>query len=551
MKLSSLFIQGNQSYVEGSSKELSASSLEQNLKNGMEEISGKAPGQFITGEIIEKNGRDVLIEIGKNQLLRARLDGNMILDNGRQMTFSIKSTGGSKVVLSPLFANTGNDPNIAKALHMAGLPETETTVKMVQTMMREGMSIDKNSLSLMMRAVYLNPDADVETLVQLTKLNLPITEDNIFQLEAYKGYRHQLTEGLLTIADSLSETLSEMTTQGSLEEGIALYREVLSLWEGEDMLPGAKEGSNEESIAETKEQMLSEGEQAVEGKEAELQTREQTQAVSVLSREEAAAFAGQLKNAGFPEEMIKAFSEGKLSVKEVLLQVNEQLLSKEWQGRERAAASELLSGKELNKLLKSEMTKQWMLTPEEVGEENKVENLYERLNRQMNRISQTLEQAARENTPLARAAANVSGNIDFMNQLNQMFTYVQLPLKLQGKEANGELYVYTNKKNLAKEDGEVSALLHLDMEHLGSVDVHVSMKDNKVATKFYLKDDSTLDFIEAHIGLLNERLNKRGYSVNASFIKKGEEETQSVMEEILKQDKKISLLAGYSFDVRA
>lgn len=536
MKLSSLFVQGNQSYIEGSGKELSVSVLEQNLKNGMEEISKKAPGQSVTGEIIEKNGNDILIEIGKNQLLRARLDGNMILENGQQMTFAIKNTGGSKVVLSPLFANTGNNPNITKALQMAGIPENETSVKMVQIMMREGMSIDKNSLSLMMRAVNLNPDADVETLVQLTKLNLPITEDNIFQLEAYKNYHHQLTEGLLTITDSLAETLQEMTSQGDLEGGIALYKEVLS-WLG----------GKETGTVTGEEPLLQEGEvnktNITEGKE--------TQAASVFSKEEAASFSQQLKNAGFPEEMIKAFSEGKLSGKELLLQISEQLSGEASSGKEMAAASKLLTGKELNKLLKSEMTKQWMLAPEEVGEENKVENLYERLNRQMNRISQTLEQAARGNTPLAKAVANVSGNIDFMNQLNQMFTYVQLPLKLQGKEANGELYVYTNKRNLAEKDGEVSALLHLDMEHLGSVDVHVAMKDHKVATKFYLKDDSTLDFIAARIELLNERLNKRGYSVAASFLKKGDEEPQSIMEEILKQDKKISVLAGYSFDARA
>ena len=77
------------------------------------------------------------------------------------------------------------------------------------------------------------------------------------------------------------------------------------------------------------------------------------------------------------------------------------------------------------------------------------------------------------------------------------------------------------------------------------------MKDTKVSTQFRLKDDSALDLIAGHIDLLNERLNKRGYTMNASFVKKGEEETGSVMEEILKQDKNISILSGYSFDARA
>ena len=136
-----------------------------------------------------------------------------------------------------------------------------------------------------------------------------------------------------------------------------------------------------------------------------------------------------------------------------------------------------------------------------------------------------------------------------MNQMNQMFTYVQLPLKMQGKNANGELFVYTNKKSLAKKEGSVSALLHLDMEHLGSLDVHVTLNNQKVSTKFYLKDDSVLDFIAQNIDKLNKRLESRGYSATAEFINK--EEDTNVMEEILKQDKNISMLSGYSFDARA
>jgi len=209
----------------------------------------------------------------------------------------------------------------------------------------------------------------------------------------------------------------------------------------------------------------------------------------------------------------------------------------------------LLEGKGFKNVLKNEMNRQWLLKPEEVAEEHSVDKLYERLSSQMKQLSQALSQTARPDTPLARTLSNVSGNIDFMNQMNQMFTYVQIPLKMQGQEANGELFVYTNKKNLAKKEGTVSALLHLDMEHLGSVDVHVALTYQKVSTKFYLKDEKALDLIANHIDLLNERLEKRGYSMNAQFMVKDED--KSVMDEILEQNKNISVLAGYSFDARA
>ncbi|MGN1181108.1 MAG: flagellar hook-length control protein FliK [Suilimivivens sp.] len=480
-------------------------------------------GQSVTGEVIEKNGNEILLAIGKNQMLRAKLDAGIPVEEGQLMTFSVKNTGGAKVVLSPLYANTGNDPNISKALQMAGIPETDSSAKMVKIMMQEGMSIDRDSLNQMARTVNLNEGANIETLVQLTRLEIPVTENNIFQMESYKNFEHQITEGLLEITDALMSTVSEMKDAGNVQDGISLYREVISLLTEQEFV-----------VPEEGEKIKGDQEEVFPDREPLTQT-----------------FSRELTEAGIPEETVKAFAAGEISNEKILSIINEHLLTEKLPAEKRESVEKLLFGREFNQLLKNEIIKQWMITPEEVAEDNKVERFYDRLSSQLSRLNQVLEQTAKTNTPLGRTTTSLSGNIDFMNQLNQMFTYVQLPLKLQGQEASGELYVYTNKKNLAKKEGEISALLHLDMEHLGSVDVHVTMKDNKVSTKFYLKDDSALDLIADHIDILNERLNKRGYSVSASFLKKGEEESDCVMEEMLKQDKNISVLSGYSFDARA
>ena len=168
----------------------------------------------------------------------------------------------------------------------------------------------------------------------------------------------------------------------------------------------------------------------------------------------------------------------------------------------------------------------------------------------MKSLNALLSDPARGDTALAKTVTNLNQNMDFMNAVNQNFSYIQIPLKMYNKETSGELFVYTNKKSLAKKDGNVSALLHLDMEYLGSVDVHVTLSQGqKVATKFYLQDDAALDLIAEHIDLLNDRLNKRGYSMNAEFIN---QDTQTnVLGEILDQSKNISVLSGTSFDVRA
>jgi len=535
MKLSAFFGQVNQNYVENTGIETTPA-MEQGLKNGMNAILGKLPGQTISGEVLLREGSDVLLSMGKNQLLQAKLEGNMSVLPGQLLSFQIKNNSGSKVVLAPLFENMGQDPNVSRALAAAGLAENDLTSRMVRAMMQEGLSIDKQSLYQMNRLISANPQADLQTLVQMQRLSLPVTPENIAQFEAYKNYQHQLGESLTDIAEAFSRTFQEMTGSGNIEEGLTFYREVL------EAVLGEEPGETQESAGGERANGLENPESGEALKTAARETQPR-----VLPEAEMKEFVWQMKQAGVPDKVTSAFLSNRMSARELLGEI-EKLLSEE-NVPEREALFDMLEGKGFKQLLKNQMTNQWLLSPEEVAKENSVDKLYERLNSQMNRLNQALSQASGTNTPLARTISNVTSNIDFMNQLNQMFTYVQLPLKMQGKNANGELFVYTNKKSLAKKDGSVSALLHLDMEHLGSVDVHVSLNNQKVSTKFYLQDESALDLIARNISLLNKRLEERGYSMNAEFINK--DENTGVMDEILKQGKNISALAGYSFDARA
>ena len=130
-----------------------------------------------------------------------------------------------------------------------------------------------------------------------------------------------------------------------------------------------------------------------------------------------------------------------------------------------------------------------------------------------------LKEAGVTKTRFPETAAEVRGNIEFMNQLNQAYTYVQVPLKMSGQNANGELYVYTNKKNLRDPDAELSAFLHLDLEHLGSTDVSVKMQHRNVKTNFYMADDASYDLVEKYLPVLEQKLKDKGYQCTITMTK--------------------------------
>ena len=138
-----------------------------------------------------------------------------------------------------------------------------------------------------------------------------------------------------------------------------------------------------------------------------------------------------------------------------------------------------------------------------------------------------------------------------MNQINQMFQYVQLPLQMTGQNVHGDLYVYKNKNKRMSEDGSVSAILHLDMENLGPVDVYVKMIDTKVSTNFYVADESVLDLINDNIHILNERLEKRGYTMTVKMSLQDEIDGDDAAVDEMLNVMKTPVLSTASFDARA
>lgn len=210
----------------------------------------------------------------------------------------------------------------------------------------------------------------------------------------------------------------------------------------------------------------------------------------------------------------------------------------------------LLSSEPFKEILKDAMSQKWTLPPEKVADKDAVKNLYARLSVDMERLSQVASEAAKGSNPISHAAESIKNNVDFINQINQAYTYIQLPLKLSGQQATGDLYVYSNKKRKIGEDDVLSAFLHFDLEHLGSTDISVKMKNKKVSTDFYMTDDVSFELIQKNLPMLQEKLEKLGYSCSLNV--NHDEEKVDFVEDFLMQGMSVGGdIRRYSFDMTA
>lgn len=570
------------------------------------QIRSLVPGQTISGEIVGRNGNEVQIKLSEDIVLNARVDQNMNIEIGKNMTFEVKNNG-SSLTLSPLFTNVATGVNVLKALDMAGLPVNRDTVDMTEQLMAAGLPVNKGSLQQIFREISSFPQAAVSDIVNLHRLQMPVNEANVNQMVSYRNLTHQLVDGMNDILGALPEVFDSMMAKGDVLGAVRLYQEVLSLagdagyaaeagnaqgdsgsltlQGGEALASGegaALPGTASEAVSALGESAsadailsLAEGLQGdglADGIAAGALDRPADETGQAgLQGNEADAVQGSLRAAAAGEAMelidslnlteeetaqlqsqIRRFAGGQMDAGLLFAKLGALAEGARTSQTAMHALERLFSGENFRAFFADKFKADWMLRPEELAVPGKVEELYRRLDRQLKGLAGALENAGQSGSGAYQAAASMSQNVDFLNQLNQMYSYVQLPLRLQQRTAHGDLYVYTNKKNLARKDGNVSALLHLDMAHLGPVDVYVAMQNNKVNTKFYLQDDEMIDFMAAHMDILTARLRKRGYECSYAMTIREERKGEAAkggLEPLLRQERG-AMLSRYAFDVR-
>jgi hypothetical protein len=208
----------------------------------------------------------------------------------------------------------------------------------------------------------------------------------------------------------------------------------------------------------------------------------------------------------------------------------------------------LFANKGFAKLLTEYMEKEWFLEPKQV-QAKEVGEVYERLQDQMNKLESLMQQLNPE-AKNGQDAGQIRNNVTFINDLNQLYNYVQIPLKMINGHAKGDLYVYTDKRALKQGKEELTAHLHLELEHLGMTDVYVSLREKKLTTNFIMEKEESLDLVMSHMDELTKRLEEKGFYVKteARLAKEGVKEPD-FFTEIINKELPMVAIQRYSLDV--
>ena len=465
----------------------------QNINNNSSLIKNLIAGSVLTGFISELNDSDAVISLNDGSLLSATLANQGAVKQGEVVTFIVNQVKDNQISLKVLPADEQQNMFIDKALEAAGLYPTEENTAMVKELLSLNMPVNTDMLNTVNKYMAQFPDSDIKTIANLVRLDMPVTEENINLYKAYETFNAKLDGQLSTMENALSDNIMRAFSDFSRDDIQQLNTVINSMYGNAD---------------------------------------DNTNVTSKLVTESSNGDIAEKLNdpSTTTKDMLNAILNNNKITDPAFLPTNKATF---------------------DKLLHQFINETMRITPKDVADTpDTLTNYYKRTKKVMEDVENVLKSSKADND-LAKNMSDIKSNIDFMNDLNKNMTFFQMPLKFSDSEGNGDLYVFTNKKSLANNPDEVSAMLHLDMPNLGSVDVYVKLNHTNVSTNFILETEELLDFVYAHIDELNEHLKQLGYSTQFEMTLSNKENDFDFNTDFIEKDVRSDNGGQYVFDIKA
>ncbi|MCM1082629.1 MAG: flagellar hook-length control protein FliK [Clostridium sp.] len=533
-------------------------------------------GQMFRGQILDITNNMVSISMEGKSVLTARMLDSVSLNIGDNILFQIQENNGSSVLIKPQTESVEamKDNAIFKVLDANGLMPTEKNYQIAEALMNKGMPVDKGHMQQMIQQSYKFPDASIDTLTSLNKLGLEVNETNISQYQDYMNNSHQLSADLgrlaADIADFSTTAFAELGQSGNVSDLLELNQAMLGIIsDSQDFSAETLQSIQvnpeaalvSEEIYEAGNFVPEEGvlnsmqneSDALGSVNADTLGTELTRLAehTGMNREDINNIFDKLNKMGFDKEaLVKVAKESESPVK--LMNNLDAIISNNVEKIPDEAIKDFFASKEFHALMNEGTKRKLSLNPEEMENPKEIDELYNKIYDKTNKLMDIAQSGAGNSNNLSQSAKSVQERIDFMQNLNNMYVYAQIPVKTQSSEMNSDLFVYMNKKAMKDAKEEVSALLHLDMEHLGATDVHVSLHGSTVHTRFYVDDEISARIIDEHMTILERAINENGLSLTNEVIAREPSlntKSNMVVDEMLGSELEQSV-KRYSFDVR-
>lgn len=570
-------------------------------------------GETLKGVVSDIHGNEITISMDDGSSFTGKLPEASQYSIGQKAAFLITSLEGGTIYMKAVSQAylLGMEDTIEQALEEAGLPKSPRNLEIVRCLLENQQSISRDNIADSLQLCAKFPMADVNTVITMKRLGMPMDAMTVTQMDHYQNQTHQMLYQMDSLADSINDLLMELVSENP---SIARYAAGETLNIALNTLPSLEEFNL--AASQTAEQIANEMEtgnpesaeaagsaagetQSSDSAGEEIQTSESAaedaakasshpessagssplarmrqlftnitdrpqtgstasssqnpewipeQTGHILSEKERSELTELLGRFTTNKEMLTSLKDGTLTARELLTHMRMILPAVPDEN-----LKELFSSREMQQVLKGQLLSGWTLSPEGLKEEGSIERLYGKMQEQFTELT-NLSRMFATRTPgetIVHTTTDLQQNMEFMKMLNEQFAYMQLPIKLSEQNAHGDLYVMTKKDALKKSKDNLKVLLHLEMDSLGTLDIHIVKEHTSISAKFYTAKEPARKLLEKNAELLKNAINEQGYSFTSEFVPK--EKEVDVLHDFIEKDTPapVGNITRYNFDLRA
>ena len=602
----------NDTEVQGNCTDVSGSVSDIISGEKIADLSGLKPGDLFEGVIEDIVNKDVKIILSGDSVVNATMNESVSLNIGERVVFQVKDNSDSGTVIKPVHYGIPDDALVNKALAQAGLSGNQKNLAVVRELINQGQPLNKETIMNTLRSVNRFPNADTASIVTLEKHNLPVNEGNINMIDSYRASEGGITDSFEKLQTAVNDLINELDNKinivqaginDSMNQGNAFKLQDTVVTEDKSVESIVAENkSPDNTVIESKVLTLeSVEESAGKAEVAESVEVPEDKATATVGAEPPTGKAVATENIEAPGKAVatgnvelpvgKAVasegvvtSEGKAAeLESVVIPEGKTMVSENTvntfksnvteaglqENIPKDSHSEIIKGEVtpnieiLNNIkdqLKEVISKKYFPTPEEYAAADNpkkiIDKAYKQIEKQLEKIENIVRHAEEKEIiseknaqPVMVAAKNVNQNFSFMNDLNSLTSYVQIPVKMNNEETQGELFIYNRNKKKTAEDG-INAFLHFDLENLGATDIRIKLKSKSLRLEFSLDDKEAVELVEKHIDELTDSLEEKGYMVNCKVEYETPDEKKNVIDNIFENDNTKISIKRYSFDIR-
>lgn len=495
------------------------------------------PGEVFKAEIADINQGKLLLLLKNGMTMEAKLQNNLLeLKIGQTMYFKVQTCSNEQIILEILPDQyvDSKATAILDALDAANISPNKEHYKMVEALLTNQLSIDSHHLQTISHLLKTRGHFNLDKIIFLLSNDFPLDEKNIVQLDGYIDHT-------INLHHQVEELMNYLVNFSSHSKN----RELLDCFVKVDHLFNENNNVNKEINIEFDKHLTN--------------LRKQIEVLSFIKENDSVFIEDYYNNLySMSKDSISSYVMNHLidnNIKSLIIQDNSlfnfffDYLNALFENKEEDDYFERLLSYKIRDFF-NEIKNNIHISLEQLKNKDSIKDSLNRLYKYTYNIENILKNLDFiEAKELSKTSRLIKNNLEFMNQLSKFDSFVQIPIKMNEYLSQAELYVFRNNKKFKKTTDSVSALIALDLNNIGNIEVFVLKNDKDIFLQFKLEKESYINIIKEHIDELINSLIHKGYNIKSLNFKKLEE-SFNFLKPLEKDDSFNEEPKRFSFDMR-